>query len=226
MRAVRAVVTAIAFWSFAGVVSAQTTNVAALTCSPSRLLPGGTATCTVTLSIPAPEGGTVVSVTSTSQSLIPSSISLAIPAGAAAATFMATAGAFLSDETAAVTATALHSVFLSWAASVSPSPTHYNLYRGTTPGGPYPAVTAVDLATAYKDSNVQAGQTYYYVLTAVDAAGAEIGYSNEASATLPGAVPQTTALSLCASLRTGITGPSRCGALPPGAGRPRSTAIR
>jgi hypothetical protein len=202
----------------AGSLSAQTT-VTLLTCAPPRLLPGETATCTVTLSQAAPAGGTEVLLSSTTKSLIPSVASVTVPAGVASATFTVTAAALSADETAVLAATVLHSVLLSWKASQSSNLSYYNLYRGIVSGGPYPVSTSVGLVTTYIDSNVQAGETYYYVVTAVDAAGSESPYSNEASATLPGAAPQTAALSLCASPRTAVTAPRRCGAPPPGAGR-------
>jgi hypothetical protein len=202
----------------AGAISAQTT-ITVLTCSPSRLLPGETATCTVTLSQVAQAGGTEVLLSSTTKSLNPSVASVIVPAGATSATFTVTAAAHSEDETAVLTATALHSVLLTWNPSQSSNLAYYNLYRGIVSGGPYPVVTSVGLVTTYTDSNVQAGETYYYVVTAVDAAGSESPYSNEASATLPGAAPQTAALSLCASPRTAVTAPRRCGAPPPGAGR-------
>jgi fibronectin type 3 domain-containing protein len=39
--------------------------------------------------------------------------------------------------------------------------------------------------TAYTDTTVQAGQTYYYVTTAVDSSGNESTYSNEVQAVVP-----------------------------------------
>ena len=39
--------------------------------------------------------------------------------------------------------------------------------------------------TAYTDLTVQAGQTYYYVTTAVDSNNNESAYSNEAPAAIP-----------------------------------------
>jgi fibronectin type 3 domain-containing protein len=38
---------------------------------------------------------------------------------------------------------------------------------------------------SYADSNVQSGQTYYYVATAVDSSGTESVYSNEVTAIVP-----------------------------------------
>lgn len=218
MKSHRPSAAVIAICSFATTLSAQNT-VSVLTCSPSRLLPGETATCTVALSQAAGSGGTEVLLSSTTKSLVVSAASVIVPAGATSATFTVTAAAFSADETATLTATALNSVVLTWDPSQSPNLSHYNLYRGVVSGGPYPVVTAIGLVTAYTDSNVQAGQTYYYVVTAVDMSGSESAYSNEASATLPDAMPQTAAISLCAALGTGITVPRRCDALRPGPGR-------
>jgi hypothetical protein len=74
-----------------------------------------------------------------------------------------------------------HSVALTWAAS-----TGYNVYRGTVSGGPYTEInSALDSTTSDTDSTVQGGQTYYYVVTAVDSAGAESAYSNQVTAVIP-----------------------------------------
>ncbi|MBZ5547413.1 MAG: hypothetical protein LAO22_05535 [Acidobacteriia bacterium] len=45
--------------------------------------------------------------------------------------------------------------------------------------------TSLDASTAFTDNSVTAGQTYYYVVTAVDASSNESGYSNETSAVIP-----------------------------------------
>src|SRR5712692_3644413 len=78
-----------------------------------------------------------------------------------------------------------HSVDLSWSPSTS-SVVGYNLYRGTKSGGPYTRINSVlDASTAYTDSTVQGGQTYYYVTTAVNTSGSESGYSNQVRAVIP-----------------------------------------
>jgi fibronectin type 3 domain-containing protein len=61
----------------------------------------------------------------------------------------------------------------------------YNIYRGTTSGGPYSLLTSMNSSTADTDSTVQSGTTYYYVVTAVDSAGAESAYSNPTQAAVP-----------------------------------------
>jgi hypothetical protein len=83
------------------------------------------------------------------------------------------------------TQTVAHSVTLNWTASTS-SVVGYNVYRSTTSGGPYALITSSPLAgTTFTDTTVQAGVTYYYVVTAVDSSGNESAYSNEASVTVP-----------------------------------------
>jgi fibronectin type 3 domain-containing protein len=53
-------------------------------------------------------------------------------------------------------------------------------------GGPYSKInSALEGSTAYTDNTVTAGQTYYYVSTAVDGSGNESGYSNQAQAPIP-----------------------------------------
>lgn len=79
-----------------------------------------------------------------------------------------------------------HSVDLSWDASTGSNVVGYNVYRGSVSGGPYSMInSAVDASSAYTDSAVTAGQTYYYVATAVDGGGGESGYSNQAKAVIP-----------------------------------------
>ena len=58
----------------------------------------------------------------------------------------------------------------------------YNLYRSTTPGGPYTKVnTSLITASQYDDTSVANGITYYYVVTSVDAQDYESVHSQEAS---------------------------------------------
>ncbi len=77
-----------------------------------------------------------------------------------------------------------HSVDLSWTGTSTV--VGYNVYRGGQSGGPYTKInSALDASTTYTDSSVQAGQTYYYVTTAVDSSGAESSYSNQIQAPVP-----------------------------------------
>jgi hypothetical protein len=78
-----------------------------------------------------------------------------------------------------------HFVDLRWTASPSAA-SGYNIYRGTHSGGPYTRMnSSLDLATVYTDNTVQAGQTYYYVTTAVDSSGIESVFSTETMAVIP-----------------------------------------
>jgi hypothetical protein len=79
-----------------------------------------------------------------------------------------------------------HSVHLSWTASQSPGVVGYNIYRGGVAGGPYSKVNStLNTDTAYTDSTVTAGQTYFYVANAVDGNNVESGSSNEVQVTVP-----------------------------------------
>jgi hypothetical protein len=80
---------------------------------------------------------------------------------------------------------AQHSVTLSWNPSTS-QVMGYNVYRGSTSGGPYAKLTSTpDANTAYVDSTVVASHTYYYVTTAVNSSGQESAHSNQVQATIP-----------------------------------------
>jgi fibronectin type 3 domain-containing protein len=75
-----------------------------------------------------------------------------------------------------------HSVALTW--NASQNATSYNVYRGSTHGGPYVKVPSGVFGTAFTDVRVTHNQTLYYVTTAVNGSS-ESGYSNEATATVP-----------------------------------------
>jgi Abnormal spindle-like microcephaly-assoc'd, ASPM-SPD-2-Hydin/Protein of unknown function (DUF1573) len=78
-----------------------------------------------------------------------------------------------------------HSVSLSWTASTS-TVVGYNVYRSTISGGPYTLITSSPVpGETYTDTSVQAGVTYFYVVTAVDSNGNESAFSNEAPVTVP-----------------------------------------
>jgi hypothetical protein len=84
------------------------------------------------------------------------------------------------------TAAVAHSVSLSWVASTSSSVVGYIIYRGSVSGGPYTVLNSTPNAgLTYTDTTVTAGQTYYYVVTAVDGSGNESVVSNEVAVTIP-----------------------------------------
>lgn len=68
-----------------------------------------------------------------------------------------------------------------WTApSDATSATTYRIYRSTVTGGPYQYIDVTG-STTYLNMGMASGTTYYYVVTAVNGAGAESPYSNEAS---------------------------------------------
>ncbi len=78
-----------------------------------------------------------------------------------------------------------HSTDLSWDPSKDVV-IGYNVYRGGKQGGPYGQINPVlDASTSYTDSLVDAGATYYYVVTAVNAENQESTYSNEVRVAIP-----------------------------------------
>ena len=82
-------------------------------------------------------------------------------------------------------APASHSVALNWTPGSSAA-IAFNLYRGSTSGGPYTKMNSSPLSnTAYTDAGVGAGQTYYYVATDLNSAGEESAYSNQVTAAIP-----------------------------------------
>jgi fibronectin type 3 domain-containing protein len=79
----------------------------------------------------------------------------------------------------------VHAVDLSWNASTS-SVSGYRVYRGTVTGGPYTLMTSSLVpSTTFTDNAVTSGDSYYYVVTAVDASNNESAFSNQAAATIP-----------------------------------------
>src|SRR5262249_21119052 len=89
-------------------------------------------------------------------------------------------------------------VALSWTAAIGA--TSYAIYRGTSSGqeGSTPLVTGVT-APAFTDSTVTGGTTYYYQVTAVDAAGQSLK-SSEVSATPPQVPAAPTGLAAAAGV--------------------------
>jgi len=79
---------------------------------------------------------------------------------------------------------AQHTVSLSWQASPS-AVTGYRVYRSTTSGTNFSPLTSAINVLSYADDTVANGTTYYYVVTAVDAAGNESAYSNQVTAVIP-----------------------------------------
>jgi fibronectin type 3 domain-containing protein len=77
-------------------------------------------------------------------------------------------------------------VSLSW--NASSGATSYNVKRSTTSGGPYTTIATGVTATNFTNTQLTNGTTFFYVVSAVNAAG-ESGNSNQASATPLGTPP-------------------------------------
>src|ERR1700730_9844285 len=79
-----------------------------------------------------------------------------------------------------------HMVSISWNASTSPV-IGYNVYRAPAPGGPYTKLNSTPIATLnYEDTSVEAGHTYSYKVTAVDAKNVESGGAGDIITKVPG----------------------------------------
>jgi fibronectin type 3 domain-containing protein len=74
-----------------------------------------------------------------------------------------------------------HHVSLTWNASTGAA--HYNVYRREISGS-YVLIGSTQNLN-FTDANVDSGVTFYYVCTAVDAAGRESAFSREARAAIP-----------------------------------------
>jgi hypothetical protein len=81
---------------------------------------------------------------------------------------------------------ATRSVALSWDASTSSNVVGYYVYRATSTGTPYAILVNSPISGLnYTDATVQPGQTYTYVVTAVNSAGEESAHSGSATAVIP-----------------------------------------
>jgi autotransporter-associated beta strand protein len=73
---------------------------------------------------------------------------------------------------------------LDWADSTSPIFASYSVYRSATAGGPYTSIATGLTASAYSDSGLTNGTTYYYVVKALDnVISAESANSDQVSGT-------------------------------------------
>jgi glycosidase len=103
-----------------------------------------------------------------------------------AAIFIMTAGQDITGPVASTGLTAVanngltSTVSLSWNGNSDSA--SYNIYRSPVQGGGYVKIDTTT-STAYTDSNVNNGTTYYYVVRGVDELGNEGADSNEADAT-------------------------------------------
>src|SRR4029079_9250898 len=73
---------------------------------------------------------------------------------------------------------------LAWKANTESDLAGYNVYRSTTPGGPYSKDnTALVTTNSYNDTGLTNGTKYYWVVQAVDTTPNASVNSNEASTT-------------------------------------------
>ena len=116
-------------------------------------------------------------VTFTPQATGPTSASLSFPSNASNSPTV-------QSMTGTGTAQTQHTVDLTWNASTGA--VGYNIYRGNVSGGPYTMINSwLDATPTYTDNTVVPGNTYYYVVTAVNSNSQESGYSNLATAVIP-----------------------------------------
>ena len=135
------------------------------------IAPGQTATFLVTF---APKGAELMSG------------SLKISSNATnSPTVIALSGAGVSSRVSPPPATA-HAVALRWDASTSSGVVGYNVYRATLPSAAYAILSSSPISGLnYTDEAVAAGQTYTYVVTAVNSSGEESPHSQSVSAVIP-----------------------------------------
>jgi len=78
------------------------------------------------------------------------------------------------------------SVQLEWDSNSEPDLAGYNIYRSSQSGFGYVRLNStLIVGTTYTDTTIEAGQTYYYVSTAVNTSDLESGFSNEVPYTVP-----------------------------------------
>lgn len=90
------------------------------------------------------------------------------------------------------------SVNLNWADNTEADLSYYTVKRATLSGGPYTTLGTVT-SSNYSDSNIAAGQSYFYVVSATDTSGNESANSPSVQATIPGALPQIRSFTLDAT---------------------------
>ena len=107
--------------------------------------------------------------------------------GSETATISISDNAASNPQAASLSGTGIPDVILSWAASSSSGVVGYNIYRGTASDGESstPLNSSPIGGTSYTDTNVTAGTTYYYVVTAVSSTGMQSPDSSETSAVVP-----------------------------------------
>ncbi|MGB1128456.1 MAG: DUF7594 domain-containing protein, partial [Haloferula sp.] len=80
--------------------------------------------------------------------------------------------------------TSIDAILLDWDRGADLDAALYNVYRSTSPGGPYTLLAGNLLVSEYRDGSASPGTMYHYVLTASDVTGNESGFGDEESANL------------------------------------------
>ena len=70
-------------------------------------------------------------------------------------------------------------LFLTWKPVLDTDFSHYRVYRRLPANKEFQLVADKGTSTSYKDKDLTAGKTYFYVVTSVDTKGNESEYSNE-----------------------------------------------
>src|SRR5438552_277186 len=92
---------------------------------------------------------------------------------------------------ASITRVVAGNMTLAWDADSDPNVVGYRLHSGTTTGV-YTQTTEVGSAVSASVSNLAGGKTYFFVVTAYNAAAVESGPSNEVSYLAPTSTPTPT----------------------------------
>jgi hypothetical protein len=78
-----------------------------------------------------------------------------------------------------------HRITLTWHSNAS-TIIGFNIYRRSGSQGPYTRInSAPNAGAAFTDASVQAGQTYFYMITSLNKHGKESKYSNQVQVTVP-----------------------------------------
>ena len=122
---------------------------------------------------PTVTGNSSSSITVGTSSSLPTSVKLSV------------AGSATNSTATSPSSVSSHFVTLDWDPSTS-AVAGYHIYRSESSNGPFARVTnSVIGSLNYRDSSVQPGGHYYYVVTAVEADGSESTYSNEVAVDIP-----------------------------------------
>lgn len=109
-------------------------------------------------------------------------------AGTISGTLSVASDATNSPAVSSISATGVkqHTVTLTWSPSPSTGVTGYNVYRAPEGGGSFSRINgSLVSGTTYTDATVEAGQSYYYVVTAENSQAIESADSSQVTALIP-----------------------------------------